>query len=100
MSISAALKRKVRKSIKTLEAEIESLKAQLKNGKKKPAKLTEDRKREYLKDPDHCPYCGSTYISGSMVDLFTQGAAQPVKCTECGRTWHDIYELVGVEEAK
>lgn len=99
VSLRDALKKRTHRQIVELEAEVDRLKAQLKNGKpKKKRGLTEQQKREYMKDPDHCPYCESGRLTGSFVDLFSQGAAQPVKCEDCGRTWHDIYELVGVEE--
>lgn len=99
VSLSDALRKRTHKQIVKLEAEVERLKTRLKNGKsKKPVRLTEQAKQEYLKDPTSCPYCESKDITGGFVDIHTGGAAQPVKCTECQRTWHDVYQLTNIQE--
>lgn len=52
--------------------------------------LTEDRlsikaKQEFLKDPNHCPYCGSENINAGAIDLENYYAEWD--CDDCLETW-------------
>ena len=63
--------------------------------------LTPKRRREYLEQPTHCPYCGSIDIS-PHTDLAPSAdptqARQWLRCDACGSTWADIYTLTDIEE--
>ena len=63
-------------------------------------RLTAARKRSYLQRGGCCPYCRSESISGESVDIDSNRAFQEVSCSECGRSWLDIYRLTDVEEIK
>ncbi len=63
-------------------------------------KLTKTKKRAYLKDSGHCPYCGHDEFDHG--DLEMEGAppeiTQRVDCLGCGRFWFDEYKLSGIIE--
>ena len=61
--------------------------------------LTQSDKRKYLKaNGQYCPFCKSVYISGSAVNIDGDSAIQDVKCTDCNKTWCDIYKLADIQE--
>ena len=44
----------------------------------------------------HCPYCGSSHISGYEMDFPSDGViSQFVMCGSCQRTWAEYYTLTG-----
>lgn len=46
-----------------------------------------------------CPFCGSEHMNaGHLESDGDRSAYQPVTCDECGSSWDDVYELVGIEE--
>lgn len=49
-------------------------------------------KRDYLKDPTSCPYCGSSHISSGVID--TSNIAE-VACDCCNREWVEVYNAEG-----
>lgn len=60
-------------------------------------------KREYLKSPVHCPFCGSENLeaSGLEVDDWDEYLAHfHVQCLSCKKAWRDEYKLVDVEEVE
>ncbi len=43
-----------------------------------------------------CPWCGAdAQTEGDSVEI-DQGASQEMGCHECGRSWHDLYQLHGI----
>lgn len=63
--------------------------------------IAEDAKRDYLKSPVHCPFCGSEHLeaSGLEVDDWNEVLAHGhVRCLSCKRAWRDEYKIVDVEE--
>ena len=59
--------------------------------------------RVYLKDPTHCPYCGSRHIearTAEVTDGLPPEAHQKVKCDNCGGEWVDWFKLDGVKGSK
>lgn len=60
--------------------------------------LTEEKKAEYLKNPNRCPYCGSDNIQADHFD--PEGKYVPVECLDCEREWREIYKLVDIEESE
>lgn len=60
--------------------------------------LTKDLE-EYLKSPNHCPYCGSVKIDSDRMEVDDNDRVNAiVECDDCGRKWRDIYKVVEVEE--
>ena len=55
--------------------------------------------RQYIQsDGTLCPFCGSASIEGlAGVEVDARTARQEMGCGECGRFWHDLYQLVGYE---
>ena len=60
-------------------------------------KLTEKQKKTYLENSNLCPSCKSDQIEGSSVEIDDGGAYQPMICSDCGKSWNDIYTLTDVE---
>jgi len=58
--------------------------------------LIQAKVNEYVKhDGVRCPYCGSENIEA--VDISTDaGSAYDEKVCICGRSWTDVYHLVGI----
>jgi hypothetical protein len=46
---------------------------------------------------NHCPFCNDEDISGSSVEIDSGYAWQEVDCSACGRSWHDLYTLTGID---
>ena len=66
---------------------------------KKTKALTAWQKKHYIENTSsQCPYCHSDNITGSAVEVDADSAWQEVSCTDCERSWQDIYKLVDVEE--
>jgi len=61
-------------------------------------KFTKKQKKEYLKDPHHCPYCKSDNISAGELEADGFQAWSNVVCNNCKKEWTDIYTLTDVEE--
>ena len=55
-------------------------------------------RESYLKNPNHCPYCDTTRISGEFVEVNPGYTNQRLGCATCGRFWIEIYKLVEVED--
>lgn len=64
------------------------------------AKLTQAQKQSYIQSGGtHCPFCGSEDLQGAdHIEADMDGASQPVECYTCGKTWTDLYVLIGVDE--
>jgi transposase-like protein len=51
---------------------------------------------EYLSHKGtHCPFCDSEHIHGGSVEIDGGSAHQEVTCHTCGKSWADLYNLVG-----
>jgi len=56
-------------------------------------------KKKYLDDDgDHCPYCGSLYLTGEPTNISNGVLSQEIQCSECEKTWLDLYTLTDIEE--
>ena len=52
-------------------------------------------KKAYIKvDGIHCPYCGAESLEGGFIEVDAGKASQEMVCTECNRSWQDVYQLV------
>ncbi len=65
--------------------------------------LSQTAKAQYLKNPRHCPFCGSNSLT-SGDDFTGEGDfGDPGKiyvfmqCDDCLEYWNDVYKLVGIE---
>lgn len=57
--------------------------------------LTEDKVSEYIKkDGYFCPFCGSQSLTAGRFVVAV--GLLPVNCENCGKSWRDGYELVGI----
>ena len=64
---------------------------------KEETNMTAEQKKEYLSDPNQCPYCHSIDLEGSHFSADLQLAWQKVSCMNCGKKWEDQYRLSDVE---
>lgn len=53
--------------------------------------VTPEKRAKYLKDPDHCPFCGSTDIEGDSIEVDMKSTLQDIKCLDCDAQWQDEY---------
>jgi hypothetical protein len=51
---------------------------------------------QYLKSPNHCPYCESTGISSQGIN-FDDEVNCDVICDDCGQKWNDKYNVTRIE---
>jgi len=54
--------------------------------------MTAEQERDYLTNPDHCPWCNSKNIVAEPCE--TYGDRQTVFCEDCSKKWMDIYETI------
>lgn len=57
--------------------------------------------QEYLNDHgDHCPYCGSTEISGMGADIDGDYGEERVICETCHKSWSDVLtiSIIGLKD--
>ena len=43
-----------------------------------------------------CPFCGTSSIQGSFIEIETGKTFQRMRCTECEAEWQDVYELIDI----
>lgn len=56
-----------------------------------------DKMREkYLKNPNVCPFCGSTNITAEHADFDDDYASRPVACEDCNKEWVEEFTLTYV----
>lgn len=61
--------------------------------------LTPAAREQYVKHAyGKCPYCGSRDIVGDSLEVDGNQVTQPVSCSECERSWTDVYTLTGIDE--
>jgi len=61
--------------------------------------LTDRTKAHYLASGGAlCPYCGEWNIEGAFCETGEGSATQKMFCSECGKSWYDIYTLTDIEE--
>lgn len=57
--------------------------------------MNPEQQAAYLKDPYHCPYCHSEYITAH--EFKTDSMTQEVECLVCEKQWTDVFTLTAVE---
>ena len=55
--------------------------------------------KEYLKDPDKCPFCDSENITGGDTDFSCINAWRNIKCNSCLKEWIEEFTITNIEEA-
>lgn len=61
-------------------------------------KLTQEKIKNYLIEPNNCPYCNSTNL---IADYFeTETSSMKIECIKCNKKWNEIFELKTIEEIK
>jgi transcription elongation factor Elf1 len=53
--------------------------------------------KQYLENPNRCPFCNSTNIEAGHWNGETM--AVEVICNTCEKQWYEFYKLTGYEEA-
>jgi len=53
-------------------------------------------RKEYLKNPNVCPFCGSTNITAEHAEFDGNSASRPVACEECNKEWVEELTLTHV----
>ena len=60
--------------------------------------LTEEDKQKYVKSGGAvCPYCGEWNVEGAFCETNEGFASQKMFCTECEKSWYDIYTLTAIQ---
>ena len=61
--------------------------------------MTAEQKAAYLKNPDSCPYCKSTFIEAGPIEADGDSAWCDITCVnpQCQEKWRDVYTLTSVE---
>ena len=54
----------------------------------------------YVKHPYFCPFCEHKAVEATKLEAFENMVYQWVRCDKCETEWHDIFELVGIEEVE
>ena len=49
------------------------------------SKLTDQQKKDYLANPNTCPYCNNEDLDTSPIQTDDNYAWQPVSCDNCGK---------------
>lgn len=60
--------------------------------------MTKKQKKDYLKDSTRCPYCHSDNIASDNIQADGIMVYSNVECSDCGKSWSDIFTLTNVEE--
>ena len=62
--------------------------------------MNEKQKKEYLEGgAQTCPFCKSEDISAtSTLETDCLTAWDLIECGTCGKKWHDVFNLVDIEE--
>jgi phage FluMu protein Com len=60
--------------------------------------MTKKQKKAYLKNSGKCPFCKSTDITSSSIEVDGDIAWQEIRCNGCSKGWFDYYKLFDVEE--
>jgi transposase-like protein len=56
--------------------------------------------RQYVRSKGlRCPFCKSSDIEGTGVDVDAGFATQDIRCNDCERCWTDHYRLSGYQAA-
>jgi ribosomal protein L37AE/L43A len=56
--------------------------------------LTKQQKDDYIKHPNHCPFCNSKNIKqGDM-------RSRIKFCNECGKMWDEVYGIKDIKEVE
>jgi formate dehydrogenase maturation protein FdhE len=60
--------------------------------------MTYEAKHEYMRNPDHCPYCKSQELWAEHTEHDTHGAWRLVKCQDCSKDWREVFTFTRIEE--
>lgn len=55
-------------------------------------------KKKYPDTTSNCPHCDSPKISGWEWEADGTEAWQIIRCDDCGKRWHNVYNFAGYEE--
>lgn len=58
--------------------------------------LKEQKIKEYIDYPYHCPFCKSENIDSEGFNEEESVAFRAFTCDKCKRTWDEIWHLVGI----
>jgi len=58
------------------------------------SQITRPIRKKYLADPTACPWCGGAIQADAAPDVHDGVVTQEIDCTECGRKWCDLYDLI------
>lgn len=61
-------------------------------------KLTDEQKKDYLENPNECPFCHSGNITASQPEYECLQMWQKVECESCNAQWRDVYKLAFIED--
>ena len=57
----------------------------------------EKLKQKYLNNPDKCPICNSTNITGDHFEAGHSDSWRAVSCNDCGASWTEVFGLKNIE---
>lgn len=60
------------------------------------SRITKAIQKAYLADPTQCPWCQGTLQADAAPEVDEGFVTQEIDCTECNRSWSDLYTIVGM----
>ena len=63
-------------------------------------KLTAKQKREYIANPNYCPYCHEEDLDIYNKDTDENYIRHHVQCTNCKQAWVETYILTSVQASR
>jgi len=60
--------------------------------------MSKINEKKYLKNPDECPFCGSSDISGDYGEFSGTGATRDISCKDCDGQWYESFKMTGITE--
>lgn len=59
-------------------------------------KTADKMEKDYLKNPNCCPFCGSTNINADHGEFDDNQGFRNVDCDNCNKNWVEEFALAGV----
>lgn len=58
---------------------------------------SDDITQKYLGNPNECPFCGSSEITGDDPEWEFDTATRKIECYHCGKKWVEKFKMYDVD---
>ena len=72
----------------------------LKNNTMAELELTPQMEKDYLEDPNHCPFCKSGNLTADRLEPGDYDATRNVKCLDCKAEWVETFTMTSIDNAE